>query len=102
MDREPDCGSVGSCNDLGSEPCPVSLPVWEILRRGCLCSLGMGGSDACDITVPCAHVDIACAVLWENELEKVKACFLEILNIEFHFQVCPIHDTNNLGTGRMR
>ena len=102
MDCEPDCGSVGPCNDPGSEPCPVSLPAWDFLGRGRLCSLSMGGSDACDITVQCAHTDSACDVQWENELEKVKACFLEILNNEFHCQVCPIHDTSSLGTGRKR
>ena len=28
MDNVPDCGSIALCNDLGSAPCPLSLPLY--------------------------------------------------------------------------
>ena len=55
MDHEPSCGLIALCHDLGSAPCPLSLPVFEFHGGEGDCSPGMVEYYACNFTAQYTH-----------------------------------------------
>lgn len=97
MDHESEYGSVSPCRDLGSGHWPLSLADFGFPGEGQarlpwheMLVISLSSVQTQALFLLCSGRQIG------RQIGKLKACFLEVLSVAFHFQVCLINISDSL------